>query len=86
MEALVSVDEWYSMDEFTYRFDSLDRTDQVPAEVANAIREHGREKGEIPHTEPLAKLPSSLLTRRGSAHKMKGGGVEASQRRRNSIS
>ena len=50
-EVHVFVDERSHVDQFKYVFDSLDRTDQIPAEIAEAIRKDGRERGEIPRTD-----------------------------------
>ena len=50
-EALVSVDERSEVDVFKHVFESLDRTEQIPVEIADAIRKDWREQGEIPRLD-----------------------------------
>ena len=50
-EALVSVDGRSEVDVFKQVFESLDRTDQIPVEIADAIRKDWREQGEIPRLD-----------------------------------
>ena len=47
-EAIVHVDEKSLVAAGRYVFDSLDQTDQIPAEIAELIREDGRHQGEWP--------------------------------------
>ena len=50
-EAIVHVDKKSEVVAGKYVFDSLDRTDQIPAAIAEAIREDGREQGELPRSD-----------------------------------
>lgn len=47
-EAQVALDEKTHVEDRKYVFDSLDRRDQLPLWVAEAIRKDGRESGELP--------------------------------------
>ncbi len=48
------------VDVFKHVFESLDRTEQIPVEIADAIRKDWREQGEIPRLDSKPVSPPNL--------------------------